>query len=296
MNRILFYVHFNRSNRLSEHVIYQLAQMRNIFSKIVFISNSSLSSVDKKKISKFCDHLHMRDNIGYDFAAWRDGINLIGWSGLSNFDSVTLMNDTCFGPIYPMIDTYKIMEDISIDFWGVTDHRASRDGMPGSNGPIPPHIQSYMAVYNKKVVRSKIFKDFWNNIKNYQDVDKVISQYETQLTGLLCGAGFKYSVLFNTEKYSKIHKISIHNYSELLPLLLIRNRVPLLKIKSFKHTPLSLIKNELKNTYYPLGLIDKHLASNYIKPISLFGYYLKRVRDLLIRLLKMIYNKSDEKR
>ncbi|HFH9739096.1 TPA: rhamnan synthesis protein F, partial [Streptococcus pyogenes] len=46
MNRILLYVHFNKYNKISAHVYYQLEQMRSLFSKIVFISNSKVSHED----------------------------------------------------------------------------------------------------------------------------------------------------------------------------------------------------------------------------------------------------------
>ncbi len=295
MNRVLLYVHFNKNDRLSEYVVYQLIQMRKLFDEIVFISNSSLPNDDKRRIGDVCDGVLIRKNSGYDFAAWRDGIKMIGWSKLSKFDSITLMNDTCFGPVYPMDNVYKKMENMDIDFWGITDHAASPDGMPGSNDPIPSHIQSYMTVYNRNVVGSKIFHDFWNNVNDHQDVTEVIRRYETQLTRILKKAKFTYKVLFNTEEYSKIHKILLYNYSELLPLILIRNSVPLLKIKSFKHTPARLIKYELRKTSYPLELVDGHLKLVNIKTVGLLKYYLKSMRISLIRRLKMVYNKSNEK-
>ena len=49
MKRLLLYVHFNKYNDLSSHVEYQLTQMRPLFSKLVFISNSQLP--DEKRAS-----------------------------------------------------------------------------------------------------------------------------------------------------------------------------------------------------------------------------------------------------
>ncbi|EGV07926.1 conserved domain protein [Streptococcus constellatus subsp. pharyngis SK1060 = CCUG 46377] len=48
MKRLLLYVHFNKWKSISNHVLYQLEQMRPLFSKIVFISNSELSEKDKE--------------------------------------------------------------------------------------------------------------------------------------------------------------------------------------------------------------------------------------------------------
>jgi rhamnosyltransferase len=295
MNKALLYVHFNKNDKLSEYVVYQLTSLRKLFKVIVFISNSTVSSGDKSRIHDICDKILIRPNSGYDFAAWRDGIKTIGWPQLSKFDSVTLMNDTCFGPVYPMNDVYSKMERGAVDFWGITNHAASVDGMPGSNGPIPTHIQSYLTVYSRKVIKSKTFQDFWNNVRDYQTVSEVIRKYETQLTGLLNREKFTHKVVFDTNEYSKGKNIFSHNYSELLPLVIINNSVPLLKIKSFRHTPAWLIKRQLRKTKYPLYLIDEHLKNIGIKSASFPKYYLKIVSVLLIRRMKMIYNIFNER-
>ena len=50
MKRLLLYVHFNKFNDLSSHVEYQLTKMRPLFSKLVFISNSSLPDEKRKTL------------------------------------------------------------------------------------------------------------------------------------------------------------------------------------------------------------------------------------------------------
>ena len=49
MNRILLYIHYNKSDELSGHVLYQLEQIRPLFSRVIFISNSHL---DQNHIEK----------------------------------------------------------------------------------------------------------------------------------------------------------------------------------------------------------------------------------------------------
>lgn len=294
MSRILLYVHFNKKNELSEYITFQLNALQPLFEKIVFISNSKLSVLDRSRIKEICNDVIERENIGYDFAAWRDGIRHIGWSSLSKYDSVTLMNDTCFGPVYPVEDMYLTMEKANVDFWGVTDHRFSSRGMPGTGGIVPHHIQSYMTVFNANVVKSRAFQNFWNNVNDYDDVEKVIQDYETQLTGVLSNAKFTWSIFFDTDAYSKKYKIKTHNYSELLPVIILKNHVPLLKIKSFIHTPASIVLREVRNTDYPTSLIKMHLQRIGLTTPGLLKYRLKQVRNLLRGGMKMIYNRANE--
>jgi rhamnosyltransferase len=266
-----------------------------MFNRILFISNSSIQKKDKILLENICDEFIIRNNLGYDFAAWRDGIKHIGWEKILVYDSVTLMNDSCFGPVYSIESLYNEMESRSADFWGITNHAKSIDGMPGTNLPIPPHIQSYLTVYNRKVIKSERFQNFWNNIVDYRKIENVIINYETQLTSILTDENFSSQVYFDTENYSNSHSITIHNYSELLPLILLRNKVPLLKIKSFKHTPRILIKLALRKTSYPFLLIDNHLKNMNIKTISILKFLTKKISILLMRPIRLIYNSLNEK-
>ncbi|HEM5155487.1 TPA: alpha-L-Rha alpha-1,3-L-rhamnosyltransferase, partial [Streptococcus suis] len=114
---------------------------------------------------------------GYDFAAWKDGLEFEGLDNLDNYDSVTVMNDTCFGPLWDLSTYYEKYElDVSIDFWGMTNHAEVK----GHNLYIAEHLQSYFISFKKRLVASSVFKEFWKSIVSHKDVQKVIDEYETQ--------------------------------------------------------------------------------------------------------------------
>lgn len=258
-NRLLIYVHYNKNNQLADHVVYQIKKLQPIFSRIIFISNSILSEKHTKKICKYADIFVQRENKGYDFGAWSDGLKSVGYENIESYDSVTMMNDTCFGPLYGLSDIYKKMTQKAVDFWGLTDHAYTNSGMPGTDGPIPKHIQSYFLVFNNNVVKSSEFKKFWSSVKNHKDVFKVIQYYETKLTGLLESAGFRSGVFLETNNHSKNNNIDTPNYSEMQPLIVIEEGVPFVKIKSFLWTPHSQIIKSIKiNSNYPVRLIKRH--------------------------------------
>ena len=104
MKRLLLYVHFNKFNRLSPHVGYQLEKMRSLFSRVAFISNSDFKAEDQAMLKEqgLIDDFIQRQNSGFDFAAWRDGMAQVGWNELTDYDSITTMNDTCFGPLWDL--------------------------------------------------------------------------------------------------------------------------------------------------------------------------------------------------
>ncbi|MFV8214050.1 rhamnan synthesis F family protein, partial [Streptococcus pluranimalium] len=171
MKRLLLYVHFNKFDSLSSHVLYQLEQMRPLFSNVLFISNSQLNNqtIAELKQNKLIDDFIQRENSGFDFAAWRDGMLEIGFDELTSYDSVTVMNDTCFGPLWDLKDYYLNFEsDHSVDFWGMTNNRETKKSRHSQG--FREHLQSYYMVFHKPVLLSSAFQDFWRNIKSYQDV------------------------------------------------------------------------------------------------------------------------------
>ena len=112
---------------------------------MVFISNSQLPEDVKSNLvaQHLVDDILERQNSGFDFAAWRDGMKTVGFDQLAHFDSVTLMNDTCFGPLWDLKLIYQQFEnDGEVDFWGMTNYRKDKD--------FNEHIQSYYLSFKNR--------------------------------------------------------------------------------------------------------------------------------------------------
>ena len=275
MKRLLLYVHFNKYNRVSSHVVYQLTQMRSLFSKVIFISNSQVADADVKMLREkhLIDDFIQRQNSGFDFAAWRDGMGFVGFDELVTYDSVTTMNDTCFGPLWEMYSIYQEFETkTTVDFWGLTNNRATKS--------FREHIQSYFISFKASVLRSTAFRDFWENIKEYQDVQKVIDQYETKVTTTLLDAGFQYDVVFDTTKEDASHMLHA-DFSYYNPTAILNHRVPFIKVKAIdnnQHITPYLLNDIQKNSTYPIDLIVSHMSEiNYPDFSYLLGHkYVKK--------------------
>lgn len=261
MKRLLLFHHYNKYNSISEYVLYCLHVVRKYFDFIVFTSNSYLSKEEKNLLKKkYCNIVLIRENKGFDFGAWKYAINFLGFKKIKNYDCLVIMNDTCFGPLFDIGEVFKIMEEKSVDFWGITNHRKTPDGMLGTNDPIPEHIQSYFMCFNNKVISSKIFQKFWLTVdKNLTYVNKVIQNYETKLTELLTKEGFAYDVWIETSNYNVKHPNVLNFY----PDILLENGLPFVKIKSFLgdfENPKKLL-HIIKSKYeYPIHLIEDHIS------------------------------------
>ncbi|WP_148881260.1 rhamnan synthesis F family protein [Streptococcus sp. Marseille-P7376] len=262
MERILLYVHFNKYKRVSNHVFYQLEQLNPLFSKILFISNSYIEEAIKKKLhDEFgISNVLERDNQGYDFAAWRDGMSAIGFEELKTYDSLTLMNDTCFGPLWDLEAIYKRFEDdTQVDFWGMTNFRKTKY--------FEEHLQSYFVTFKQQILRSISFQEFWEQVKDFTDVQDVIDHYETKFTQYFTEAGFTYQAAFDTrleEAADLIHP----DFTYYKPFTILEKKVPFLKVKAISGNPFSaryLLEEIKERTSYPVSLISEHIFE-YVGP------------------------------
>ena len=264
MKRLLLYVHYNKYDELSGHVLYQLEQLRPLFSKLIVISNSQLTKSATVTLEELgIAEVIQRENLGFDFAAWRDGMTHVGFERLADFDSVTLMNDTCFGPLWDMSDLIEDFEQRqSVDFWGMTNFRKTKY--------FEEHLQSYFISFKNHVVASEVFQKFWTSIKTFTDVQDVIDNYETRVTSVLTEAGYRYDAVFNTIE-SEAEDLIHPDFSYYRPISTLEHKVPFIKLKAFTDNEKKgrLLLDYLANlSTYPVALIKSHL-NRYHSPDSL---------------------------
>ncbi|WP_394405101.1 rhamnan synthesis F family protein [Streptococcus sp. 20-1249] len=261
MKRLLLYVHFNKFHSLSSHVKYQLEHMRPLFSKVVFISNSSFSEKLEQELrqASLIDDCFRRENVGFDFAAWRDGMSFVGFDRLQDYDSVTLMNDTCFGPLWDMGEVYRQFEEnVDVDFWGMTNFRA--------NAQFREHIQSYYLSFKNPVLKSQVFQEFWMTVQNFTAVQDVIDNYETRVTTVLTDAGFRYKTVLDTvdlDTTGMLHP----DFSYYNPTAILKHKVPFIKVKTIdanQHITPYILDEIERTSDYPVDLIVEHMSNiNY---------------------------------
>ncbi|WP_449456709.1 rhamnan synthesis F family protein [Streptococcus suis] len=265
MSRLLVYVHYNKYNVVSEYIYYQLKSIRSIYSDIVFVSNSHVSKdiVQYLQSERLIDFFIQRDNIGYDFAAWKEGLNQVTFY---QYDSVTLMNDTCFGPLWNLEDYYSQFDsDVDVDFWGMTNHLETKI----DSVVVPEHLQSYFMVFKKRILQSQAFVGFWSSVSELTDIQDVIKLYESQLTKILLSEGYSYKCVLDTSICCK--SLENSNITLEYPEVILKNNVPFIKIKSFTEYPdriYSLLHLIRMKTKYPVELIERHLRQIIIPGTS----------------------------
>lgn len=185
--RLCLFAHFDRDHAVADYVVYHLRKLHELGHETVFVSTAErLDDASIERVRPYCREVVVRENIGYDFASWKVGLARAG--DLDRYDSLTIANDSVYGPIRDMAGVFAGMAEGGFDFWGVTDSwRYSR------------HLQSYFVVFGRSVLQSPEFRAFWRELPYYAYKYSVIWNCEIGLSRLLLDQGFRMDVLCPSE-------------------------------------------------------------------------------------------------
>jgi len=251
--KILIYAHYNPHDEVFSHVKYTLEKLRPFFKSIIFVSNSNIADGDIENVQKYTDKIKIRKNTGLFYGAWKDVIMDEGWESLTTFDSLTLMNDACFGPLFPLESAFSRQEKENVDLWSFSEEYDIEGNYMPKN-----HI-----CFGKQAIISTIFQKFWDKIfpSNNSTLTETIRVYEQQLIKKLQSAGFSYSTYRNAEGSTNIHPGSSSFEYKFTDI----NGNPFIKISNFfNYTQNSLLIKQIEaSSTYPINAIHEYFYRTY---------------------------------
>lgn len=261
VKRLCIYLIYDKENIIDRYITYFLREIRTCCTELVVVCNAK--ACWERSENAFCeDQVIYRDNIGYDAGGYKDALcSYIGWEKLEEYDELLLINDSFYGPLYPIQDAFAEMSAIGTDYWGLT---RSWEVVTEAAVPYGGHIQSYFLVFGKKVISSSVFKNFWEQMEYPKTMEETVRKFEIGINVLLKENGFQEAAL--TDQYNHTWKTGKNENPYLeYSLELIRDcKIPILKYKSLLFGNKGYI-NALKafqfieeNNLYPIQYIKEH--------------------------------------
>lgn len=278
MKNISVFAHFDKDNIIDDYIIYYLRALKAVSQKVIFVSGCDLSTDELQKLEGIADYCLAKKHGEYDFGSYKRGWEIAVENGLLNeAESLTFVNDSCYGPFYPLEPIYCEMAEKACDFWGMT---GNRNFLEGKFYPCPAandrHVQSYFLVFKKQVFESGVFVEFMKSIKKEEDKFKIIEKYEIGLSRLLCEAGFGYET-------SVPDDIGCCNSNDIFsdekpPFILMK--ISLLKIVFFRKFLSNWFCKLSEHSGYPAEVILGHFK----RVRSIFDFKFRFVRKQVIRV------------
>lgn len=281
--RAIIFAHYDQDAIVDPHVHFSIACYRKVFDHVSFVS-ASLKELPKET-KKNVDHFIARENIGYDFGSWRDGLLQLQLDHQDRFDEVCLVNDSVYGPLFDLEPSLSYGQRNSFDAWGmVSSYQTTRKYKHRGE----PHLQSWFLGISRRALRHPGFIQFWGELSPQRDKASIIRNCEIQFSrsmiqeGLKLGSRFDASKLSVSEWLQMLRDVSVlepfrsfrlikrslfrtPNPTELFWKPLWDAGVPYVKISMFKHNPHGIRLDRVltsieRDTDYDPGLIRNHLA------------------------------------
>lgn len=193
MNYVIV-AHYDEFGRISSDLSDFINFLQGSNFQIILVS-TCLNEAEFKKISQNIKII-VRDNYGYDFYSYRVGIDFIknSWDYI---DNIILMNSS-----------FKIFNDHKLyNFFAkvIAKENQKYDVLSLTTSmEIRYHCQSFLLRFNRKVLNSLSFQNWWSSMQPISDRQQVIYQYELGLTDFLLQQNFTSSSLFHIGLLRKV--------------------------------------------------------------------------------------------
>ena len=174
--RLALYVIYDRDGVLDGFRHYYIDELRKVTDYIVAVVSGKLNQESDEELRKIVDEVYYRDNTGLLAGAWVDGIQHVGWDTLYQYDELLMLNDSFFGPFYPIEELFDAMEESDADFYGVMKNFEEKSyteiaGRKLKHGHFRGSI-CYFYIIKKNLLHSEAFKKYWSKMpKVHEDWD-----------------------------------------------------------------------------------------------------------------------------
>ena len=247
MKRLVIIVLYDEYGSIQSYKEYYIRELHKVSSKMIAVVNGTLSTESKLILSKYADHVVIRENIGMDAGAYKNLFqDYLTLEETQKYDEIILSNDTVFGPFVPFESIFDRMKQEEADIWGI--HK--------SKETFCDHLQSNFLVFRKQVF-SDVFSFFEDKVFGDNDYAYIIGRFEMMLSYYMESRGWKLSSLLKESRcnpfFSPGSMIRIYGY-------------PFLKKKSLEMAEEDEIVDAIRylseNTDYPVEYIIDYVKKN----------------------------------
>ncbi len=187
--KIVLFMHFDGQGSVRAQLYDYIHNLKENGRTIVFVTNSGrLEASAMAKLQAICAAVIIRRNIGYDFGAWRDALDVLSLPRPQT-EEVIFANDSVFGPLAPLGDILARLDYGKADIWGLTD-----------SWQVRYHLQSFFMAFGPVALRAEAFKKFWKSVRPVPVKSFVVRTYEVGITQAMMKGGLRCAALWSYEK------------------------------------------------------------------------------------------------
>ena len=254
-----------------DYIFYLIEALKKNVTQLSVVCNGEMQPDSIERLKKCADYTFVRENKGFDCGAFKDVLtNLIGWDEVYEYDELVLVNDSCYGPLFPLEEVFGTMAQRDCDYWAITKGGAMRVYLSNGSTLWPEHIQPYFLTVRSNMLKSQDFRSFWDELPYPETYVEAITGYELCFTDFFTDLGYKASTYIDSDAFfdtpERNFTYSLYDSYRLIA----ESRCPFVKRKTFTlkdemlrynsgETARKTLEYITSQTEYPESLIWKHL-------------------------------------
>lgn len=281
MKRLGILVFYDANGIMDDYVFRLIQGMQPMLHDLIIVVNGNIKKEFLACVQRYTKDIIIRQNRGMDGGAYKEVFtNYVTQERLQAYDEVVLLNDTFYGPVFPLTEIWNKAGREEGDFWGITRHP---EGEFPDGSRFASHIQSYFLVIRKSLLQAPCFMVFWDTISgNAIEQEDVIKEFEIRFTVFFQEAGYRGFSLMELEEHFTEMIYNVNPYMMHCSELIERRVSPFIKRKAL------IIENE--------GFTDAFLACEYVRehlqyPVTLIEENIRRL--CLCHALPSVWNYLD---
>lgn len=231
--RIAMYVIYDKDGILDGYRKYYLKELRKVTDKIVAVVSGTLTPESRDELEKLVEDVLVRENVGLLAGSWIDGIKYIGWNELYKYDELLMLNDSFFGPFYPLEIMFEKMEESDADFYGAFQNFEEKSytdmmGRSFKHGHFRGSI-CYFYIIKRRLLHSPEFKKYWSQQPKIKEDWDTYFFAEIDFYDYVLDAGFRIDA-YQTEA---LKGYFFDNLTHNMEKLVSNEKIPFARIRPF---------------------------------------------------------------
>lgn len=179
--RVALWVHWEPDGQVSGADLALLQHVRELGFAVVAVGNRDDGGSERfaASLARSADVVVQRPNVGYDFAAFRDGLLWLR-SRLGSDSTLLMLNNSCYGPFGSLEPLLGRADPGRADVWTAT-----------SSQELQPHLQSFLTLVHPAALAHEGFWRHWQQMDPPVDKMDVVRTCEIPLAGALRALGLR---------------------------------------------------------------------------------------------------------
>ncbi|MBL0317839.1 MAG: hypothetical protein IPP74_00795 [Alphaproteobacteria bacterium] len=191
-DKLCIFCHYDSDNQIADYVVECVSALHRAGCHVYFVSNCPIiDDIYLNRIEPYVAHILLRNNQGYDFGAYFTGYAFAKdeQHSLDHYKSILFVNDSVYGPFYPLEEVFNQMNSSRFDLWGLTD---------SFNGKY--HIQSYFWVFKNEPKVREVLDSYLDPFEMIDDKGAVVGYYEVGICSKMLRNGFNIGAMCPSER------------------------------------------------------------------------------------------------